>query len=131
MRTEENITIMVRGYLYTAVELAEETSLELEDFSLETITRAVKDCTKVLNQMNDCCVETYSEASSTESLAMLEYVKDLVQIGIDFWLTRNGHGSGIWDRGLGEFGTKMATYYEEFKVLDVVIGDDGQLHLEG
>lgn len=24
---------------------------------------------------------------------------DLAQCGHDFWLTRNGHGSGFWDRG--------------------------------
>lgn len=26
------------------------------------------------------------------------------QIGHDFWLTRNHHGAGFWDRGLGEIG---------------------------
>jgi hypothetical protein len=26
------------------------------------------------------------------------------QIGHDFWLTRNRHGAGFWDRGLGERG---------------------------
>lgn len=25
-------------------------------------------------------------------------------IGHDIWLTRNGHGAGFWDRGLGELG---------------------------
>lgn len=27
--------------------------------------------------------------------------------GHDFWLTRNGHGAGFWDRGLGEVGNKL------------------------
>ncbi len=26
------------------------------------------------------------------------------QAGHDFWLTRNGHGAGFWDRGLGRAG---------------------------
>lgn len=26
------------------------------------------------------------------------------QVGHDFWLTRNHHGTGFWDRGLGERG---------------------------
>lgn len=26
------------------------------------------------------------------------------QFAHDFWLTRNGHGAGFWDRGLGEIG---------------------------
>lgn len=27
--------------------------------------------------------------------------------GHDFWLTRNGHGAGFWDRGLGELGDRL------------------------
>lgn len=36
--------------------------------------------------------------------------------GHDFWLTRNGHGAGFWDRGLGGLGdrlTKHAKVYGE------------------
>ena len=29
------------------------------------------------------------------------------QSGHDFWLTRNGHGTGFWDRGLGEIGDRL------------------------
>lgn len=27
--------------------------------------------------------------------------------GHDFWLTRNGHGTGFWDRGLGAAGDRL------------------------
>lgn len=27
----------------------------------------------------------------------------------DYWLTRNGHGAGFWDRGLGETGERMSS----------------------
>jgi hypothetical protein len=29
------------------------------------------------------------------------------QVGHDFWLTRNRHGAGFWDRGLGEVGQRL------------------------
>lgn len=29
------------------------------------------------------------------------------QAGHDFWLTRNGHGAGFWDRGLGAVGQEL------------------------
>jgi hypothetical protein len=29
------------------------------------------------------------------------------QIGHDFWLTRQGHGAGFWDRGLGKIGDQL------------------------
>lgn len=43
---------------------------------------------------------------------------DLQQAGHDFWLTRNGHGTGFWDRedvykGKGEELTKLAESYGE------------------
>lgn len=27
--------------------------------------------------------------------------------GVDFWLTRNGHGAGFWDRGYGSVGERL------------------------
>lgn len=55
---------------------------------------------------------------------------DPVQIGHDLWLTRNGHGSGFWDRGLedqqGERLTQAAHGLGEASV--VVVGN--QLHLD-
>ena len=32
----------------------------------------------------------------------------LDQIGHDLWLTRNGHGTGFWDRDLGDLGDALA-----------------------
>jgi hypothetical protein len=32
---------------------------------------------------------------------------DSDQAGHDFWLTRNHHGAGFWDRGLGEIGQRL------------------------
>ena len=40
---------------------------------------------------------------------------DAAHAGHDFWLTRNGHGAGFWDRGLaqGDALTKAAKVYGE------------------
>ena len=32
---------------------------------------------------------------------------DMEQAGTDFWLSRNRHGSGFWDRGLGKVGDRL------------------------
>lgn len=34
--------------------------------------------------------------------------------GHDFWLTRNGHGVGFWDRGLGELGDRLTAAADKF-----------------
>lgn len=40
--------------------------------------------------------------------------------GHDFWLTRNGHGVGFWDRGLGELGDKLTEACKAFPSRDVM-----------
>lgn len=58
------------------------------------------------------------------------------QAGHDFWLTRNGHGTGFWDRGnlygkKGQ-GKKLASLCDTFSVfpdVDLERGDDGLVHL--
>ncbi|WP_087502374.1 hypothetical protein [Pseudomonas sp. SID14000] len=44
--------------------------------------------------------------------------------GHDFWLTRGGHGSGFWDRGLGELGEKLTAATKTFGCLDLYLGED-------
>lgn len=51
------------------------------------------------------------------------------QAGHDFWLTRNRHGAGFWDRGLGAVGDKLTEIAQSFGESDFYIGDDGQLYL--
>lgn len=40
------------------------------------------------------------------------------QIGHDFILTRNGHGTGFWDRGLGELGDTLTKWAKTFGTID-------------
>lgn len=53
---------------------------------------------------------------------------DPEQIGHDFWLTRNGHGAGFWDRGLGERGDKLTTMCKPYGSFDLYVGDDGLIY---
>lgn len=86
------------------------------DFAPETITRILMDCAKFEGFNRD----------------LLAKAGDASQNGHDFWLTRNHHGAGFWDRGysdkIGEGLTKAA---QEFKECSLVLGDDGKLYLEG
>jgi hypothetical protein len=51
------------------------------------------------------------------------------QVGHDFWLTRNGHGAGFWDRGLGELGEALTRAAETFGESYLYTGDDGKLYV--
>lgn len=55
------------------------------------------------------------------------------QVGHDFWLTRNGHGAGFWDRySLGheyaEEGDRLTKIAKTFGEVTLVVGDDGVIH---
>lgn len=49
------------------------------------------------------------------------YGIDAAQAGHDFWLTRNGHGAGFWDRGLGEQGETLSRAAESFGSVDLTV----------
>jgi hypothetical protein len=48
--------------------------------------------------------------------------------GHDFWLTRNGHGAGFWDRGLGALGQRLTDNAHAYGSVDLYVGDDGLIY---
>lgn len=60
--------------------------------------------------------------------ALLEGIDD-EQAAHDFWLTRNRHGAGFWDRGLGEIGQRLTDAASVYGSSDIYIGDDGKLYV--
>ena len=49
------------------------------------------------------------------------------QIGHDFWLTRNRHGAGFWDRGLGEIGQKLTKACHVYGDVYLYVSDNGKV----
>lgn len=54
------------------------------------------------------------------------------QIGHDFWLTRNHHGAGFWDRFTAEpqasYGRHLTEAAEAYGSCDLYVGDDGKVY---
>jgi len=50
------------------------------------------------------------------------------QIGHDIWLTRNGHGTGFWDRGMGRLGDWLSERACALGECTLYQGDDGFLY---
>lgn len=50
------------------------------------------------------------------------------QHGHDFWLTRNHHGAGFWDRGYGKRGDKLTDAAHVYGSCDLEVGDDGRIY---
>ena len=87
-----------------------------EDISADTLAQIMKDCEAFQRDMEKTLSRIYEEFDW--------YSSD--RAGHDFWLTRNGHGTGFWDRSdeepeLWEALTDEAHSYGSF---DLYIGDD-------
>lgn len=80
--------------------------------------------------VNDCLIFQQTNASLLEE-AYARNGYSAERAGHDFWLTRNGHGAGYWDRDclengdLGDALTSMASMEGE---VNVYLGDDGKVY---
>jgi hypothetical protein len=61
--------------------------------------------------------------------SLLGYEIEDSQAGHDFWLTRNRHGAGFWDRGLGETGDKLTEAAHAFGEAILYLDDDGHVQV--
>jgi hypothetical protein len=91
-----------------------EQNCDREDLSNDCLQRMVADCQK-FQKDNEKLLEQYYEHRAYD------------YAGHDFWLTRNRHGVGFWDRGLGELGDKLTEACYEFGQADLYIGDDNKI----
>lgn len=82
----------------------------LEDLAPETLATMDRECAAF-------------EAANAED------IEDDSQAGHDFWLTRNGHGTGFWDRD-GDPATmeRLTTASEKAGEVYLEVGDDGKIH---
>lgn len=79
---------------------------------------AMVDCAEFLAQCADNgALSGYSDSGQTWE-----------QFGVDFWLTRNGHGAGFWDRGLGALGDKLSEMANLCGTRYIYQGDDGLIY---
>lgn len=56
---------------------------------------------------------------------------DAEQAGHDFYLTRNRHGAGFWDRGNGATGDRLADAARVWGTSELYAGDDRKLYAAG
>jgi hypothetical protein len=80
--------------------------------------------------LNDC--RMFTDRNYDKLMEALEHSGyTLAKAGHDFWLTRNHHGAGYWDRGLGKVGDRLAYSAEVEGSVDLYVGDDGLVHCQG
>ena len=97
---------------YDDNEMPLDASYRVEDISEDLIRKMIEDCAAFL-----------AKADIPDNL--------LSQAGHDFWLTRNGHGTGFWDHPEGygkEKALELSVLADTFGVVDLYVGDDGRIY---
>jgi len=84
-----------------------------EDIAPETLARMAEDC----RQFQEDNAADLSESGLSDSRA-----------GHDFWLNRNGHGSGFWDEGDDACFRRLSDASNVWGTFDLHLGDDGQIY---
>lgn len=69
-------------------------------------------------------VESFVEGNETD---LTQWSDE--EVGHDFWLTRNGHGTGFWDRGRGTVGERLAKAAKMYGESCLYLGDDGRIYV--
>lgn len=93
----------------------------LEDFAPEAIERAELHVSYFIDRAKPWLKAHILSKNYPES-----------QTGHDLWLTRNGHGTGFWDRKELEEGNRgniLTEICEKMGESDCYLGDDGKIYL--
>jgi hypothetical protein len=80
----------------------------LQDDELSDNEIAMSWSKEAVRQAGNDCIKFLKEAYHHLNEALNENGYGMEQAGNDFFLTRNGHGAGFWDRGLGSSGEAMS-----------------------
>lgn len=127
--TDQERDDFFRGYVQCAVwadlAVGEGDDMELggpgdagpEDFDPESREAMRGDCDSFMDDEADD-LALYRETRVVNQSAVMG------QAGHDFWLNRNGHGAGFWDRGLGELGDRLDAAAK-------VYGEAGMVYTDG
>jgi hypothetical protein len=105
------------GWFVTDAE-GDSVSITKDDLSPDTLTTITADCASFYNDHST----VWAAGGWTDG-----------QAGHDFFLTRNGHGAGFWDRSFNDLsddiGQKLSDACEPYGGQGLYMGDDGRYYI--
>lgn len=110
--TRQTMDAFTLGYIECALWSENLNDVSVSDLSAETLGRLVADA-KDFQKTNRALLDRANEQG-----------RDDAHLGHDFWLSRNGHGTGFWDRGLGAIGTELHKNAKPYGECHLELGED-------
>lgn len=121
-----NITVFFEAY----VEAALWSSTDDDGDSLDWYCCISDLSDEARKQMLDDCCAFLADNEELLERACDAHSYDDSMAGLDFWLTRNRHGAGFWDRGLGDIGDALTKNAHAYGSSELHLDDDGKVHLQ-
>lgn len=96
---------------------------ELSDFSADDQASIVADVYAMIAGQPESVRDFLAYLDRRSGLGTVEEVAE--HFGHDFALTRNGHGAGFWDRGLGDLGDRLTAMSKPYGESSVNVSEEG------
>ena len=98
-----------------------DSNYSIDDIAPETKETMLKECQRFIEEDWDDLQEIPNGGEYNRA----------ERAGHDFWLTRNHHGAGFWDRGLGAVGKRLTEAARKGKGRNLYVRDDGMIYQDG
>jgi len=121
MNLQRDVDAFTRGYIMAAL-WTEEDELKGKGWTAlapETLKKMMDDCAKFQRENKEC---------------LAGFNRSDEENGHDFWLTRNNHGAGFWDRYSNrekhfyDVGEALTEACKRFGETWIYLGDDGKIY---
>lgn len=129
-KSSTRLDAFTRAYILCALELETDERTneplarahEITDITAASLEDLVTDCLLFMRDNEDDLALAYGlyKVDDGES--------PQARAGHDLWLTRNGHGTGFWDRDLGDVGDRLSEAAKKLGESNLYVGDNGKLY---
>lgn len=96
-----------------------------EDFDGSELSEASR------TTLETVCKDFYTMNLGALTQAYMEYDRAWACLGHDFFLSRNGNGTGFWDRGMNTLGCQLHDATKPYGESYFYVGDNGSLEYVG
>jgi len=126
----QSLDAFTQGYVEAAFWLLDEEigDRPFSDLAPKALAKAVADCKDFREGLPKDAHGRTALDLACDYMAHPTVAYDEYHAGIDFFLTRNRHGAGFWDRGLGKVGDELSEHAHGYGETNLYEGDDGQLY---
>jgi hypothetical protein len=125
--TDARVDELLSGYVECALWSSTDQSTESGGYPLDDNYGREDIAPESLASMReDCAAFLQSHGDDLDTLVIHERYS-YAHAGHDFWLTRNHHGAGFWDRGFDALGERLTEAAHAYGSSDLYVGDDGKV----